>query len=959
MHLPRNYNRFSRPRGGWVILLALVFLQFSPRAAAQVTDSTEVTDSTQVSDATQVNDTTAVQADSVKLQPVGADTLKPAGTDTLPQPAARDTVRRGSEGGRPGAQAESGSLQEGEVRFQATDSLVFDFRDDRVANLYGSSKVNHNAGKLESGKVALNFDKNEVRASTQNPQDTLAQPVLTREGEPPLRSEKIAFNYQTEKGRFDVAQVEISQGKLTGTKVKNTGPHTVFLEDAIYSTCTLDHPHYYISMDRAKVIKEDGREEVFFKNARLYILDIPYPIVFPFGYFPGNMEQKQSGILEPTYVSQNTSSRGLGLRNVGWFQYFNDYIVGQASVDIFTSGTFFLDTGASYRNRDKYNGSIDIGYSRERGLEPTDPDFSIRTARSIRITHSQDFSPFASLSANINLETSNYDERNSFDINQRAETSTRSSINYRYRHPDNLYNFSASMQQNQNFLTNTTRVRGPSFDFSLQRLTPFSGGSSQSGGQQDPKWYESLSLQYRNSFESEFEFQPEAGESADINWFEALLDPSKYRQATDDTEHYKYGFRQDADVSLNNLLESQYLNLSANANLTEYWYPTTIRRSFDADSGDVVDRQVRGFATARDFSTSLNFSTTFYGISNAKIGNIEGFRHTVRPTMSLSYRPDFSSDFFGYYREYERETTDTTTVEQYSIFENEVFGGPGSGEQRAVNFGISNVFEAKQVKRDSTGEKSEEVLRLIDQLNLSSSYNFAADSLKLADMNASLTSSIVPGISIRASANFNFYERDSQGTKIDNYLLTNSGRFAELTNFSISSGYSFNWGPRSGFQSDENPYFPARYDPLNQSLFNEMDPAFNRRPVQKVKSPFSFSVNFQYRWRLNSNPLNDNTKSATINAQNIEFQLTPKWSFGTQLGYDFVRKELTPSEFRLNRQLHEWQLSFQMRPFGDFQYYFFSLRINSSQIQSIFQKLPLLKNLERSSSPTGRGIGRY
>ncbi len=934
MDNPRNYNHFLTHRGGGFILFFLVFALFSHRTEAQVTD------------------TTTVRPDSVQLQS--------AGTDTLPQPTAQDTVEPGSDSAPPGAPAESGTLQEGEVRFQATDSLVFDFRGDRVANLYGSSKVSHQSGKLESGKVALNIDKNEVRASTQNPQDTLAQPVLTREGEPPLRSKKIAFNYQTEKGRFDVARVEISQGKLTGTKVKNTGPHTVFLEDAIYSTCTLDHPHYYISMDRAKVIKDDNSEEVFFKNARLYILDIPYPIVFPFGYFPGNMERRQSGLLEPTYVSQNTSSRGLGLRNLGWFQYINDYIVGQASVDIFTSGTFFLDVGTDYRNRDKFNGSVDIGYSRERGLEPTDPDFSITKARRISINHSQDFSPFASLSANINLETSNYDERNSYDINQRAETSTRSSINYRYRHPDNLYTFNASMQQNQNFLTNTTRVRGPSFDFSLQRLTPFSGGSSsQSSGQQEPKWYENLSLQYRNSFEAEYEFQPELQESANINWFEALLDPDKYRQATDDTDHYKYGFRQDADVSLNNLLENQYLNLSASANLTEYWYPTTIRKSYNPVSDDTEDRQVRGFASAREFSTSLNFSTTFYGISNAKIGNIEGFRHTVRPNMSLSYRPDFSSDFFGYYREYERQTPDTTTVEQYSIFENEVFGGPSSGEQRAVNFGISNVFEAKQVKRDSTGEKSEEVLRIIDQLNLSSSYNFAADSLKLADLNTSLTSSIVPGISIRASANFNFYERDSLGTPIDKYLLTNSGRIAELTNFSTSASYSFNWGPRSGFQSNEDPYFPARYDPLNQSLFNEMDPGFNRRPVQNVKSPFSFSINFQYRWTLNANPGLDNNKSATINAQNIEFQLTPKWSFGTQLGYDFVRKELTPSEFRLNRQLHEWTLSFQMRPFGDFQYYFFSLRINSSQIQSIFQKLPLLKNLERSSSPTGRGLGRY
>ena len=86
---------------------------------------------------------------------------------------------------------------------------------------------------------------------------------------------------------------------------------------------------YYIRAERMKVVDQ---EEIFFTNARLYILDIPYPMIFPFGYVPGlGIDQKQSGLLEPTYLFQNAGSRGLGLQNLGWFQYFNDNIVGQAS----------------------------------------------------------------------------------------------------------------------------------------------------------------------------------------------------------------------------------------------------------------------------------------------------------------------------------------------------------------------------------------------------------------------------------------------------------------------------------------------------------------------------------------------------------------------------------------------------------------------------------------------------
>jgi len=87
---------------------------------------------------------------------------------------------------------------------------------------------------------------------------------------------------------------------------------------------------------------------------------------------------------------------------------------------------------------------------------------------------------------------------------------------------------------------------------------------------------------------------------------------------------------------------------------------------------------------------------------------------------------------------------------------------------------------------------------------------------------------------------------------------------------------------------------------------------------------------------------------------NISFNLTPKWQFSTRLGYDFIERELTPSVFNLNRNLECWNLSFQISPFGDNQYYFFRLSVNSQQIQSLFQKLPVLRNLERGSSDTGR-----
>jgi len=881
---------------------------------------------------------------------LGCGQLAQAQDTTAVQDSAR--IGRGGAGtGRPQAgrgQGNNEPEQEGQVNFQSSDSLVFNFKKNRVATLYGSASVNHSAGQLKAGKVAMNLDSSLVRANTQTPQDTLSQPVLIREQDR-VRSNNIKFNYKTEQGRFEVARVKVQDGNLIGTKVKNTSPHVVFLEDAIYSTCQLDHPHYYIKAAKMKVVDQ---EKVFFERARLFILDIPYPLVFPFGYLPGKIDKRQSGILEPTYAYQDRQNRGIGLQNIGWFQYFNDYLTGQISGDIFTSGTYYVNGQVNYRIRNKLSGNVRIGYSKDNsGLEPTDPGFRSTVQKNIRITHDQQFSPYASLNSSIELRTADYYQQNSYNPSERAQTNASSNINYRYRHPEDTYNLNLSVRQNRNFLSNKTTISGPEMNFRLKTFSPFA--NDQTSGQ-DSKWYETITVGYDNSFKSNYNFVPVRGDSARIGWFDALLDPSKYRQATDNNEHYKFGFQQNLSLNMNQIIPSQFLNVSARGNFTEYWYPTSVRKSFDPDSNEVRERKVRGFTSGREFNTSLNFNTTVYGMMNLKVGNIQSFRHVFKPNISLNYRPDFSSDYWGFYRTVQtgpQRDDGTIPTQRYSIFENQVFGGPGSGEQRSIGLSINNRFEAKRVERDSTGEKQEEVIDLIDQLNFNTNYNFAADSVKLADLNSSLTARILPGLDIRANARFNFYERNDRGQKIDKFLIAESGKPLELTQFSTSTSYSVQWG-ESGFEPADKPYYPANYNPLNQNIFHPVDPHFNDRPVQEFNSPFSFSVDFSYRWSLNPN--GEDNKSATINARNINLKLTPKWDFRTEIGYDFVRKKLTPSQFSLSRNLHCWDLSFTMNPFGDNKYYFFSLKVNAGRLQTIFQKLPGLNNLQRSSSPTGR-----
>ncbi|MEX2573056.1 MAG: putative LPS assembly protein LptD [Balneolaceae bacterium] len=872
------------------------------------------------------------------------DTPEEAPGDTLPppemEPADLDTVPDGilQEPSTPAARRQTSPDA---VNFQSSDSLVFRAGDEKKGILYGSANVSQEENQLSAGKISLFLNINEVHAQTDDPADTLSYPVLTQ-GDRDLKSRRILFNYETERGKFDAAEVQVSDGHLIGNKVKNVSRTEVFVEEGRYSTCPPTHMYYYIEAQKMKVVDE---EEIFFTNARLFLLDIPYPLVFPFGYVPSGMDSRQSGLLEPTYVYQNTSSRGIGLQNLGWFQYFNDYLVGQTSFDLFTSGTFFNESRMQYRSTNRYNGTVTLGYSSERGLESTDPDYSETVNRRVGIQHSQDLSPYASLNANINLRTADYYQRTSYDIDERAETSSSSSLTYRYRHPENTFNFNITNRLNQQFTNNTTRLTGPQMSFSLRQFAPFERDDPTATEQ---RWYETISVRYNNDFDTNYNFRPTDGADADINWFEALLNPSSHREATGDDRHIEYGFRQQVQTSASNLIPSQHLNASSSLNITEYWYPTTIRREWNEEEEQVETRQVRGFAATRQFNTGVNFTTTFYGISQAQIGNLEGFRHTLRPNIGFSYRPDFSDERWGVYREVQVDTTGRT--QEYSIFQEEVFGGPGRGEQMNLNFGITNIFETKQVRRDSTGEVQSNNLRLIDNLSLSSSYNFAADSLNFSQVNASLSTRVIEGVNLSMSANFSLYSRDDLGREVDRFIWQETNKYLQPLSYSISASYSVSSGQGGGQRITTPMYGP--YDPLDQGLFGPVDVRFNNQPIQNFSSPWSASFSFSYRWNYQFEQ--EARKSATLNVNNIRFNLTPKWDVSTRLGYDFIDQELTPSQFSLTRRMVCWTMSFQFSPFGDFQYYFFRLSIDSGQVQSLFQKLPLLNNLERSSSPTGR-----
>ena len=80
---------------------------------------------------------------------------------------------------------------------------------------------------------------------------------------------------------------------------------------------------------------------------------------------------------------------------------------------------------------------------------------------------------------------------------------------------------------------------------------------------------------------------------------------------------------------------------------------------------------------------------------------------------------------------------------------------PSEGKNGSVTFSLSNNLEMKvKSDADSTGEKK---ISLIENLSISESYNFAADSLNWSNLNTSILLRITKGFNLNLSATWDVY----------------------------------------------------------------------------------------------------------------------------------------------------------------------------------------------------------
>ncbi len=757
------------------------------------------------------------------------------------------------------------------VVYTAVDSAVYNV-ENREMFLFGNADIKYKTMRLRSAIVSMNLENALLEASGM-PDSTgnkfTGLPILNDGGEE-YHGFKLAYNFKTQKGRITQATTQMENAFYYGDRIKKVDKDVLFVYKGKYTTCDAEEPHFYIEGREMKIIVND---KVIARPVILYIADVPI-FALPFGVFP-NKSGRRSGFIPPVWGQ--TYNAGFYFKRFGYYWAISDYTDFTTTFDWYTRGGWQVSNDFRYAMRYKFNGAISFAFANFYSGEEGDPDKTSSKEWRLNIIHSQVLDPTSRVSANVNISTNNYFRATGTTVRDVLQQTLISNVSYSKTIEGINGSISINASRVQNLNTGTVDEVLPEISFSLPQVFPFGGRMY---GLTAGKWYEKLSFGYSSRFTN--------------------------RRSTARTKQFNYGIAH--NLSVNFAPTVRYFNITPFFTYNENWYDRRTIKFYNPATKQVETKIQKGFFQARYFNFGISISTKLYGILQPGILGISGFRHTLMPSLSLVYQPDFSSPFWKNYGTY---IDSTGQIVKYSYFENSIFGGAPIGKSQSLNIGIGNIFEMKTSSTDSVGQPKKYQLL---NLNLSLSYNFVAPNKKLSPLFITARTTIA-GIDIFSSSVFDFYKFNSTEP------LLKDGKIARMTSLTLSFSFSF-----SGRKKQESDRMQGIAEP-GEGFFKNYD-------VFKPSFEFGWNLSFGFDFSLNRINPYQTVKSANLRF-NFGFDVTKNWRIMGSGSYDPIRKEIIVPSISIYRDLHCWEANFEWRPVGYAKGFDLEIRVKAPQLHDL------------------------
>ncbi len=808
----------------------------------------------------------------------------------------------------------------GKVNYKATDYVSINQKEERIY-LYNEAEVYYEDMEIKAGIIVIDYKKNEVYAGRLK--DTLgvySQHPIFKQGDNVIEPDSIRFNFDTEKALIFNSKTEQSGFNILGERTKKENDSVIFLSKARFTTSKdPENPEYYFQSSKIKFVP---KKKIVVGPTNMVIADVPTPIGLPFGFFPLT-EKQTSGLIIPTFGEQ--SSRGYFLQNGGYYFAISDYADLALLGDYYTNGSYGFRMETNYAYRYNFTGNLSFRYENLITSERGFPDYGKSTIYNIRWSHSQDpkANPNSRFSASVNLGSSRYYQQsiNQLNVPNFLNNTLASSVSYsKSFQGEPQVNMSATVTHSQNTNTETINMTLPTFQGSMSRIFPLAPKTGAKKG-----IFQNINLQYNIRAENRIQ-------TTDSLFFKKEM----FDQA-------KNGVQHSIPISTN-FKVFKYFSMSASTNYQEVWTFKTLNKSYDPILDEVVETDINGFDAYRTYNFSTSIGTTVYGMFNfKKQGNdpkIQAIRHVMRPSISYSINPSFDQ----YYENYEIATADGTTVQEYTRFEDAIFGAPSRRYSSSVGLSLSNNFEAKVKPKDTTATEPKKII-LLNNLNFSTSYNMAADSLKLSPVRVTGGTQFFNNkLGVNFNATLDPYALNNNNQRINTLNINNGGSLFRLVNANMSMNYSLSSKSFDDKGDKESENESARSGGRTDDLFGKAedysDNKFSDKDDEKETSSelFNYKIPWNVRLAYTVNYSNS-VRQSEISSHSLMFsgdlELSPRWSVGASSGYDLKDNGFTYTQLRFERDLLSWKMNFSWVPFSTRSSWFFFIGIKSNVLSDI------------------------
>lgn len=833
------------------------------------------------------------------------DSIPPNNTDTttIADSVQTDTVSIESKEKALGIKIAPDALPAA-VTTSARDSALLDMQNN-MFYLYGDAKTSYQDVEVKSGKLI--FDQKNNTLLAQPDLDTAGKKISIQEfkqGTEVFTYDTLKYNFKSKRAIVRNARSQYGEGFVISQQVKRNADESIYGFRSLYTTCNLDHPHFGI---RAKKIKVIPGRVIASGPANLEIMDVPTPLFLPFGMFPIKQTER-SGFIMPTYTLEER--RGLGLQRGGYYFAVNDYLGVITQFDIFSKGSWGFYSTAQYSKRYQYNGALNLSYAFSKTGEVYEPEAQISKDFQITWSHAVDprSRPGTTFSASVNVGTSRFNQLNGLTASTVLNNQYSSSISYSKVWIGKPYSLNVSLRHSQSTVSRLVTVGLPEINFNLGQFSPFQR-KTMSGS---PRWYEKISASYS------------VGAVNRWNFYDSALALNKIA-FTDFDNAIKHTASLQATYNI-----FRFINWNINVPYNEYWNTKQLYRRYN-DNTDKLDSTLRtGFFATRDFSVTTSLSTRIYGMKLFKKGKVAGLRHVMTPTIGATYQPGFAKDPFGYF--YETKLSRDALASFESPYYATPFGGPTNRfNQGNLNFGLQNTLQMKVRTKDSTGSNSTKNISLIDGLSVNGSYNLFADSNKMSNINMAFRTSILQIFNVSASAMFDPYRYN--GTQLTReYLVNTGGGLMAFTAGNLAVGISLNGKKANQEQQDKEV---GKDGEAKRLLSN---------------GGYDDYYDFNIPWDLNINAgvsanrvRRDGGRADTVVFRpNLTFSggfnLTERWKVNLNSGLSFAsfqKVDIGYTQIDISRDLHCWQMSLNLVPFGSYRSFHFTLQVKAAVLQDL------------------------